>query len=248
MGLVPSLLEVVKYNKTRKNDNVHIFELSSRYYLNENNEPTDEMLLAGAMSKEFSSYRHQNQHEMVDFYTIKGIVETLFNRLGIKETYKVLENPSKELHPKRSAGIYVNNELIGFIGELHPAYANKEGLDDTYVFEINIQKLFNVKFDEIMFTQISKLPAVERDLALVMNKDQNVGEIIDAIYKTDKQTIKKVTVFDIYAGEKLGENLKSVAFRITMESDEVLTDEIITSKVNKIIKMAEFRYQAKLRS
>ena len=99
-----------------------------------------------------------------------------------------------------------------------------------------------------MFTQISKLPAVERDLALVMNKDQNVGEIIDAIYKTDKQTIKKVTVFDIYAGEKLGENLKSVAFRITMESDEVLTDEIITSKVNKIIKMAEFRYQAKLRS
>jgi leucyl-tRNA synthetase len=62
------------------------------------------------------------------------------------------------------------------------------------------------------------------------------------------QTIKKVTVFDIYAGEKLGENLKSVAFRITMESDEVLTDEIITSKVNKIIKMAEFRYQAKLRS
>ena len=248
MGLVPSLLEVVKYNKTRKNDNVHIFELSSRYYLNENNEPTDEMLLAGAMSKEFSSYRHQNQHEMVDFYTIKGIVEALFNRLGIKETYKVLENPSKELHPKRSAGIYVNNELIGFIGELHPAYANKEGLDDTYVFEINIQKLFNIKFDEIMFTQISKLPAVERDLALVMNKDQNVGEIIDAIYKTDKQTIKKVTVFDIYAGEKLGENLKSVAFRITMESDEVLTDEIITSKVNKIIKMAEFRYQAKLRS
>ena len=81
-----------------------------------------------------------------------------------------------------------------------------------------------------------------------MNKDQNVGEIIDAIYKTDKQMIKNVTVFDIYTGEKLGADLKSVAFRITLESDVVLTDEIITGKVNKIIKMAEFRYQAKLRS
>ena len=105
-----------------------------------------------------------------------------------------------------------------------------------------------MELGEEMFKQISKLPAVERDLALVMNKDQNVGEIIDAIYKTDKQMIKNVTVFDIYTGEKLGEDLKSVAFRITLESDEVLTDEIITGKVNKIIKMAEFRYQAKLRS
>ena len=81
-----------------------------------------------------------------------------------------------------------------------------------------------------------------------MNKEQNVGEIIEAIYSTDKKMIKNVTVFDIYTGEKLGADLKSVAFRITLESDEVLTDEIITSKVNKIIKMASFRYQAKLRA
>lgn len=248
LGVVPSLLEVVKYNKTRKNNDVHIFELSNRYYLDEENEIKSEMILAIAMTNEFSSYRHQNIHEIVDFYTIKGVVENLFNRLGIKETYKVLENPCKELHPKRSAGIYVNDELVGFIGEVHPGYAHKEDLDGTYVCEINIEKLFNAKLDVLMFKQISKLPAAERDLALVMNKDQNVGEIIDAIYKTDKQMIKNVVVFDIYTGEKLGADLKSVAFRITLESDEVLTDEIINSKVNKIIKMAEFRYQAKLRS
>lgn len=248
LGIVPSLLEVVKYNKTRKNNDVHIFELSNRYYLDENKEVKSEMILAGAMTNEFSSYRHQNVHEIVDFYTIKGVVETVFNRLGIKETYKVLENPSKELHPKRSAGIYVNNELIGFIGEVHPGYAQKEDLEGTYVFEINIEKLFNIDLEPVIFKQMSKLPAVERDLALVMNKDQNVGEIIDAIYKTDKTMIKNVVVFDIYTGEKLGSDLKSVAFRITLESDEVLTDEIITGKMNKIIKMAEFRYQAKLRS
>ncbi len=248
LGLVPSLLEVVKYNKTRKNNDVHIFELSNRYYFDEENNPQAEMMLGLAMTNEFASYEHMNKKEIVDFYTIKGVIEALFNRLGIKETYKVLENPAKELHPKRSAGIYVNDELIGFVGEIHPAYANKEDLDETYVCEINVEKLFDVALPEEMFKQISKLPAVERDLALVMAKDQNVGEIIDAIYKTDKQMIKKVVVFDIYAGEKLGENLKSVAFRITLESDEVLTDEIITGKVNKIIKMAEFRYQAKLRS
>lgn len=248
LGLVPSLLEVVKYNKTRKNNDVHIFELSNRYYFNEEKQPTSEMILGLAMSGEFASYEHMNQHEKVDFYTIKGVVESLFNRLGIKETYKVLETSCKELHPKRSAGIYVNDELIGFIGEVHPAYAQKEDLAGTYVCEVNIQKLFDMELGEEMFKQISKLPAVERDLALVMNKDQNVGEIIEAIYRTDKQMIKNVTVFDIYTGEKLGEDLKSVAFRITLESDEVLTDEIITGKVNKIIKMAEFRYQAKLRA
>ena len=248
LGLVPSLLEVVKYNKTRKNNDVHLFELSNRYYLNENKEVVSDMILGIVMSGEYASYEHMNQHEKVDFYTIKGAVEALFNRLGIKETYKVLENPCIELHPKRSAGIYVNDELVGFLGEVHPAYAQKEDLAGTYVCEINVQKLFGVELGEEMFKQISRLPAVERDLALVMNKDQNVGEIIDAIYKTDKQMIKNVTVFDIYTGEKLGEDLKSVAFRITLESDEVLTDEIITGKVNKIIKMAEFRYQAKLRA
>ncbi len=248
LGLVPSLLEVVKYNKTRKNNDVHLFELSNRYYLNENKEVASEMILGIVMSGEYASYEHMNLHEKVDFYTIKGTVETLFNRLGIKETYKVLENPCKELHPKRSAGIYVNDVLVGFIGEVHPAYAQKEDLAGTYVCEINVQKLFGIEHVEEMFKQISRLPAVERDLALVMNKDQNVGEIIEAIYRTDKQMIKNVTVFDIYTGEKLGEDLKSVAFRITLESDEVLTDEIITGKVNKIIKMAEFRYQAKLRA
>lgn len=248
LGLVPSLLEVVKYNKTRKNNDVHLFELSNRYYLNENKEVASEMILGIVMSGEYASYEHMNQHEKVDFYTIKGAVEALFNRLGIKETYKVLENPCIELHPKRSAGIYVNDELVGFLGEVHPAYAQKEDLAGAYVCEINVQKLFGIELGEEMFKQISRLPAVERDLALVMNKDQNVGEIIEAIYRTDKQMIKNVTVFDIYTGEKLGEDLKSVAFRITLESDEVLTDEIITGKVNKIIKMAEFRYQAKLRA
>lgn len=248
LGIVPSLLETVKYNKMRKNNDIHIFELSNRYYLDENNEVKSEMILGGAMTNEFSSYRHQNVHEKVDFYTIKGVVEAVFSRLGIKETYQVLENPCNELHPKRSAGIYVNNELIGFVGEVHPGYAQKEALEETYVFEINIEKLFKINLEAVIFQQMSKLPAVERDLALVMNKDQNVGTIIEAIYKTDKAMIKNVVVFDIYTGEKLGADLKSVAFRITLESDEVLTDEIITSKINKIIKMAEFRYQAKLRS
>ncbi len=248
IGMIPSLLEVVKYNKTRKNNDVHIFELSNRYYLDGENNVFADMMLGGVMTGTFASYEHQNNHEVVDFYTIKGIVESLFNRLGIKETYKELENPCNELHPKRSAGIYVLDELVGYIGEVHPAYAHTEDLDNTYVFEINIQKLFNKDYEPIMFKSMSKLPAVERDLALVMQKDQNVGEIIEAIYKTDKQVIKEVKVFDIYTGEKLGENLKSVAFRMTLESDDVLTDEIINTKINKIIKMAEFRYQAKLRS
>ena len=74
-----------------------------------------------------------------------------------------------------------------------------------------------------------------------------VGDIIDAIYKVDKETIKNVEVFDIYKGLTLGANVRSVAFRITLEADTTLTEDVISTKLQKIIKMAEYRFNVKLR-
>ena len=98
-----------------------------------------------------------------------------------------------------------------------------------------------------MYTPISKVPAVERDLALLINKEQPLGEIIDAIKSTDKKMITKVEIFDIFEDEKIGLDKKSVAFRITLEANETLTEEIISSKINKILKSLEFRFKITLR-
>ncbi len=249
MGLIPALISILEYNRSRKMKNVHIFEIGERYYFESNQkEPTHEYMLAGVMSGEWGLPSWQGKTEVVDFYRTKGILELLARRLGLKLSYQKLANPAEELHPERSAGIYLGEKLIGYIAEVHPAYAHAHDLDDTYVFELMLEDILAYDHQTIMFKQISKVPTVDRDIALVMKETQSVGEIVDAIYKTDKQAISNVSVFDIYKGDKLANDEKSVAIRVTIASDETLTEEIISSKMQKIIKMAEFRYQAKLRA
>ena len=99
----------------------------------------------------------------------------------------------------------------------------------------------------ISFKHISKVPSVDRDLALVMDQKQNVGEILDAIKKSDKM-ISNISVFDIYVGEKIDASKKSVAIRITLESDETLTEDVISSKIQRILKSLEYRFKITLRA
>ena len=99
----------------------------------------------------------------------------------------------------------------------------------------------------ISFKHISKVPSVDRDLALVMDMNQNIGEILDAIKKSDKM-ISNVKVFDLYIGDKIDASKKSVAIRITLESDETLTEDVISSKINRILKSLEYRFKITLRA
>ena len=92
-----------------------------------------------------------------------------------------------------------------------------------------------------------KVPSVERDLALVMDVKQSIGEVLEAIRKSDKM-ISNVKIFDLYIGDKIPENKKSVAVRITIESEETLTDEVIASKIKRILKSLEYRYNIVLRA
>ena len=94
---------------------------------------------------------------------------------------------------------------------------------------------------------ISKVPSVERDLALVMDQSVAVGEVVDAIYRCDKNRIKKVSVFDVYIGDKIESGKKSVAVRITLESLDTLTDEVINQKMKKILNTLAYCYKIEIR-
>lgn len=246
MSLIPSLLEIIKYNKARKMKDCKFFELSKIYYkigadyLEENH-------LAGAFSGVFARNVHTNYLEKVDFFLVKGLLEELFKKYGLKVDYKLLTSQCAEFHPTRTAELYLNGELIGYLGEVHPKFAKDNDLDETYVFELRIDQIIEQIPEEFNFKQIAKVPVVERDLALVMDLNQSVGEVIQAIYSSDKQAITDVTVFDEYIGEKLGENLKSIAVRITIESMTTLTEEEISAKIKRILKSLEYRYHITLR-
>ena len=127
-----------------------------------------------------------------------------------------------------------NGKLIGFIGEIHPKYAKDNDLVESYVFELSLDLLTDTKPEVEHFKVVSKVPSVERDLALVMDVKQSIGEVLEAIRKSDKM-ISNVKIFDLYIGDKIPENKKSVAVRITIESEETLTDEVIASKIKRIL-------------
>lgn len=245
-SLLPSLIHVVKYNEARKMTNNAFFEIAKKYY-SCNNMTYEENLFSGIITGETPKTMWKGNHEKVDFFYIKGVLDTLFTKLRIHVKYIPLDEDIKELHPKRTAKIIYNNQIIGFVGELHPKYAKDNNLEEVYVFEICLDTITSTPLDVKSFTPISKVPSVERDLALVMDIHQPIGEIIEAIQKSDKM-ISSVKVFDLYMDEKTLNHKKSVAVRITLESDETLTEEVISSKMKRILKSLEYRYHISLRA
>ncbi len=244
-GLIPSLLDVACYNSARKMTDLALFEIGSRYY-KENNETKEEAVLSILFSGVFNGNTWRGGKEKVDFYLVKGVVENLFDHLGLQFKISKMNNCDKSLHPGRSAEIRFQNEVIGYISCVHPKVLHELDLQDTYIVELVLTKLLNAKSTTIKFTPLIKKPVVVRDLAFLMEKDVQVGDLIETIQKTSKDVISKVEVFDLYESEALGSK-KSVAIKIFFESDDTLTDEIINAKIKKILEMAETKYKAVLR-
>ena len=138
--------------------------------------------------------------------------------------------------------------IIGYIGEIHPQVSKDNDIENTYVFELQLEPIYELKNEVVTFKPISKVPSVERDLALVMDKNQAVGDVIESIYRCDSKMIKNVQVFDLYEGSHIEEDKKSVAVRITLESDETLTDDIINAKIKKILNTLAYCYKIELRN
>ncbi len=245
-SLVSSLVDVISYHEARKLSDNATFEIGKKYY-KVDEDTYEENLFAGVISGKVPSNGWIEPNKKADFFYLKGVLDLLFNKLRLSVKYLPLENAPKELHPKRVAKILLDDQVIGFVGELHPKYQKDHNLNETYVFELYLDQMLQESKPVIAFKHISKVPSVDRDLALVMDQSQNVGEILDAIKKSDKM-ISKITVFDIYVGEKIDASKKSVAIRITLESDETLTEDIISSKINRILKSLEYRFKITLRA
>lgn len=246
-NLIPSLLENVNYVFNRKQKNVAFFEVGKVYYKDEE-EYVEEEHLAIALSGILSSTLWQGKMEVVDFYTLKGIVNTCLNSIGINCDYSKIDIQMEEMHPLRTAKLTYNNEAVGFVGMLHPKYAQANSLQNVYVCEINIHNLIRDEKEIKHYVPVSKVPQVERDLAIVVKKDVSSGDIINTIYNVDKKLISEVKVFDLYVGEKIQDDEKSIAFKIVFTSNETLTDDIINNKVNKILKAIEKNHNGVLRA
>ena len=245
--LVPSLLDTLKYNLSRKIKNIADFEIAKVYY-KENGSNKEELRLALAMTNEYTSSLWQGKKENVDFFLVKGILEEVFNKFNLNVCYKALDVKCNELHPNRTALIYLGEELLGYIGQVHPQYAHKNDLDEVYVAELILSKFIDKEKDTIRYQSLPKLPSVERDLALIMDKDIKAQDVIECIMHSDKQHLKDAYIFDLYQGDKIEENKKSIAVKLIFSSDEALTDEIINAKIKRILKDLQYKLNITLRN
>ncbi|MFI3261031.1 MAG: phenylalanine--tRNA ligase subunit beta [bacterium] len=228
-SLIYSLFEVYNHNKARSMKDVSLFELGKGFYKKEAYGET--LKLACLMS---GNYYLDINKTKVDFYIIKGIVEELMDYLGYAGRYSFVidENIPNELHPKQSASIIMQGKPIGIIGKLHP----KETKEDVFVFEINLDKLLENKASKMSYKEISKYPSIKKDIAFIMEKNMQSGEVEQVIKKAGGKILTNVEVFDYYVGDSIKENEKSIAYSLTFASkDKTLTEEEVMEVFNKII-------------
>lgn len=246
-NLLPSLLENVSYVFNRKIKDAAFFEIGKAYY-QDGDKYIEEEYLAIALSGVLSNTQWKGQIETIDFYTLKGIVNSALKELDISLDYQKIDIEIPEMHPLRTAKLTYNNKTIGYIGMLHPKFAQENGLANVYVCEIDIKDILSETSETKIYTPVSKVPTVERDLAIVVKKDVSSGDIIKSITSVDKKMISAVKVFDVYVGDKIKNDEKSIALKIVFSSNETLTDDIINGKINKILKVIEKNHNGFLRA
>lgn len=242
-SLVYSLKEIYEYNKSRNYKDISIFEIGKGFY-KENGEYKEDLKLACLMT---GNYYLGLKKVNVDFYIIKGIVEELLNYLGYSGRYSFTVDDSipNELHPYSSASIIMQGVNVGYIGKLHPNVTK----DNIYVFEINLTKLLKNKASRMSFKELSKYPSVTKDLAFIMKKEISSKNVEEVIKKSGGRLLTNIEVFDVYMGENIGSDEKSIAYKLTFSDPlKTLSDEEVMEVFNKIISDVETKTDSKLRS
>lgn len=240
-SLVPSMVKTVAYNMNRNNFNGRLFEIAKVYEpkaLPLTELPIEESRLCCALFG-----------DKEDFFTAKGAVEGIIQTFTRNAKVKYERSGKKMLHPTRSADIIINEEKIGFVGQLHPQIADEIGIDKpVYLIEVNYEVLSRYFEDKIVFKQISKFPSIERDLAVSLDETVSCGEVIDVIKANAGKYLESVSLFDVYQGDQIEKGKKSLAFNLLyISNDKTLNVEEIDESIKNVLKALKDKLNAELR-
>lgn len=240
-SLIPSLLSVFKYNKARNYKDISIYEIGKGFYKKDGIYHEEERL-AVLMTGIYNVGLHK---EVVDFYVIKGVLEEVLESLGYQNRYSIVPTSEiNELHPGQSAKIILNNVEIGVIGKVHPSIVK----ENVFVMEINLETLLSFRTKKMQYKEISKYPSVLKDVAFVVKKNITADEIRSVIKKAGGKLLTSTQVFDVYEGENVGNDEKSIAFSLTFQDPtRTLNDEEVMKIFNQIIESVENKLPAVVR-
>ncbi len=239
VSLIPSIVRTAINNLNRKNNNGRLFELAKVYNLVKGQE----------LPKEKANLSLAVYGENEDFYTLKGVVEQILDVFcyGASVNYEV--SNKKFMHPTRSANVIINGNEVGVLGQLHPTLASNLGIDKPiYVAELCFDDLACEFNDKVVYTQISKFPNIERDIALILDETVKYSDVVSVIKVNGGEFLRDVSLFDIYQGDQIAKGKKSMAFNLNFISNErTLSVEEIDQTIKNILEKLSQKLGAILR-
>ncbi|MBD2815087.1 phenylalanine--tRNA ligase subunit beta [Xenorhabdus sp. Flor] len=249
LSLLTGLLTTVAYNQNRQQNRVRLFETGLRFVPDESAEYgiRQELMLGGVIAGNRFDEHWLIEKQAVDFFDLKGDLESVLELTGkLSEiSFKAEEHPA--LHPGQSAGIYLGNNYIGYIGVVHPELERKLDLNGrTVVFELLWANLADRIIPEMK--EVSRFPSNRRDIAIVVPENVAAEDILVECKKVGINHIVGINLFDVYCGRGVAEGCKSLAISLILQdTSRTLEEEEIAATVNKCVAALEQRFQASLR-
>ena len=224
---LPSMLGVLSTNLSRRNMEAKLYEMATVYKKQPGKVLADErtVLTLGAYGGD------------VDFFALKGAVEALLCAARTPDVRFTADTETAAFHPGRCAAVWSGDTRLGTLGQIHPDVCAAYGLDGaTYCAEIDIVLLHDLEGAEPVYTPLPRFPAITRDIAVVCDAAVPVGELTECICKAEKNVLRGVKLFDVYTGVGIPEGKKSVAFSLTLRSDDgTLTDDHAEEAVRAVL-------------
>ena len=236
---LPSMLGVLSTNLSRRNMEAKLYEMATVYKKQPGKVLADErtVLTLGAYGGG------------VDFFALKGAVEALLCAARTPDVRFTADTETAAFHPGRCAAVWSGDTRLGTLGQIHPDVCAVYGLDGaTYCAEIDVVLLHDLEGTEPVYTPLPRFPAITRDIAVVCDAAVPVGELTECIRKAEKNVLRGVKLFDVYTGVGIPEGKKSVAFSLTLRSDDgTLTDDHAEEAVRAVLDALRENFGAVIR-
>ena len=236
---LPSMLGVLSTNLSRRNMEAKLYEMATVYKKQPGKVLADErtVLTLGAYGGD------------VDFFALKGAVEALLCAARTPDVRFTADTETAAFHPGRCAAVWSGDTRLGTLGQIHPDVCAAYGLDGaTYCAEIDVVLLHDLEGAEPVYTPLPRFPAITRDIAVVCDAAVPVGELTECICKAEKNVLRGVKLFDVYTGVGIPEGKKSVAFSLTLRSDDgTLTDDHAEEAVRAVLDALRENFGAVIR-
>ncbi|GKV66424.1 MULTISPECIES: phenylalanine--tRNA ligase subunit beta [unclassified Sporosarcina] len=249
-SLIPHLLDAASYNIARRNESIALYETGSVFLgIEEDGLPKEVEHVAAVLTGKWVHHAWQAETKKVDFFVMKGIVEGLFEQLGLLERIQFTKTSVEGMHPGRTATVWLGDQSVGMIGQVHPTVQNQRDLQETYVMEMNLRVIMETAAGELFYEQVPRYPSMSRDIALVVDRNTSAANLQAIIKQAGGKLLKHVQLFDLYEGKNVEEGKKSLAFSLTyFDPERTLTDEEVVNTHNKVLDALTVQANAQLRS